>query len=71
MVQYGPDTGVTPATHGIKTSLIIYNRWGTIVYQNSDYQHDWSGEGFAPGVYYYEAEVENLATCKSWLHLLR
>lgn len=71
MVQYGPDTGVTPATHGIKTSLIIYNRWGTVVYQNSDYQHDWSGEGFAPGVYYYEAEVENLATCKSWLHLLR
>lgn len=38
--------------------LILTNRWGNVVYQNSNYQNDWSGqdksdEQLSPGTYYY------------------
>lgn len=40
-------------------SIVIYNRWGKIVYQMDDYQNDWdgthykSGKDLKEGVYYY------------------
>jgi len=40
-------------------SIVIYNRWGKIVYQMDDYQNDWdgthykSGTKLKEGVYYY------------------
>jgi gliding motility-associated-like protein len=33
--------------------LYVYNRWGNLVYQNSDYQNDWDGGNLNPGLYYY------------------
>lgn len=38
--------------------LILTNRWGNVVYQNSHYQNDWSGldmngEKLSPGTYFY------------------
>lgn len=70
-VQYGNTEGVTPADFGFKTSVTIYNRWGTVLYKNDDYQYDWSGEGLAAGVYYYEISVQDHDACKSWLQLVR
>ena len=32
--------------------LVIYNRWGTIVYQSDRYNNDWDGKGVPDGVYY-------------------
>lgn len=26
-------------------ALVVYNRWGNIVYQNNQYQNDWNGKG--------------------------
>lgn len=40
--------------------LIIYNRWGKTLYNNSDYQNDWGGENFSDGVYYYVLIVPGL-----------
>ena len=39
--------------------LLIFNRWGELVYENSDYQNNWSGthyksgEELKEGIYYY------------------
>ena len=70
-IQYGDEEGVTPAGFGYTTGLIIYNRWGSKVYENADYQYDWEGAGLPAGIYYYEVTVDGHATCKSWLHLIK
>jgi len=69
-IQYG-DALVGPQDYGFKTSLIVYNRWGTVVYETSDYKNDWSANELPSGVYYFEIEVEHHATCRNWLHILR
>lgn len=33
--------------------LIVYNRWGTKVYESKDYKNDWTGDKHSDGVYYY------------------
>lgn len=33
--------------------IVIYNRWGRIMFETEDYQNDWSGQNCEPGVYYY------------------
>ncbi|NQY67736.1 MAG: gliding motility-associated C-terminal domain-containing protein, partial [Flavobacteriales bacterium] len=33
--------------------LKVFNRWGTIVYRQEDYQGTWSGTRVADGVYFY------------------
>jgi hypothetical protein len=70
-IRYGRTEGVTPAHYGYKVSLSVYNRWGRLLYRADDYQYDWSGDGMAAGVYYYEVTVEGHATCKSWLQLVK
>ncbi|GCC52929.1 hypothetical protein SanaruYs_31690 [Chryseotalea sanaruensis] len=70
MIWYGK-AGDTPADAGLRTSVVIYNRWGTIVYENTNYQYDWSGEDLVSGVYFYEVTIEGYATCKDWLHLIK
>lgn len=32
--------------------LIVYNRWGKIVYQSNQYNNDWRGDNVPDGVYY-------------------
>lgn len=71
VIQYGSIAGVTPADYGFKTSVTIYNRWGVTVYHADDYQYDWDGDGVEGGVYYYEVTVQDHATCKSWIHLIK
>jgi gliding motility-associated-like protein len=56
---------------GFKVSVVVYNRWGKILFETDDYQYDWNGEGLAAGIYYYEVNVQDHATCKSWLHIVR
>jgi len=33
--------------------LIIFNRWGNLIYEKSNYQNDWDGKNCPAGVYYY------------------
>ncbi len=57
---------------GIQTSLIVYNRWGEGVYFNDDYKENWSGEGLASGVYYYEVKIDQeQLSCKGWVHVIK
>lgn len=70
-IRYGKAEGVTPADYGFNVALVIYNRWGRMVYQSDNYQYDWAGENLASGIYYYEVSIDGHATCKSWLHLIK
>ncbi len=35
------------------SELYVYNRWGGLVYSDTDYQNNWDGGGMSPGLYYY------------------
>lgn len=45
---------VVPTNSDEGTQLILYNRWGQVVYKNLSYRNDWNGEGIASGVYFYQ-----------------
>jgi gliding motility-associated-like protein len=70
-IQYGSAEGKTPKDFGLKVSILIYNRWGKLVYQSDDYNNDWNGEGLASGVYFYEVKIGDEAFCKDWIHLVK
>ena len=42
------DLNKVPVNH-----LVVFNRWGKVVYEKDNYQNDWNGGGVADGVYYY------------------
>ena len=54
--------------------ITVFNRWGGIVFQKSNYQNDWDGSyndsPLPPGVYYYVLELDE-AVIKSSLTLIR
>ena len=72
---------ITPSSPGANDTFIIhapdrvqlqvFNRWGKKVYENGDYQNEWSGSGLPAGVYYYEADILNETTCKGWIHVIK
>jgi gliding motility-associated-like protein len=70
-IQFGDQEDSTPGDYGFKTEVAIFNRWGEKVFESDDYQYDWDGDGLAAGIYYYEISVDDHATCKSWLHLVK
>lgn len=35
------------------THLMIFNRWGRLMYENPNYQNNWNGEGCSDGTYYF------------------
>jgi gliding motility-associated-like protein len=39
------------------TQIVISNRWGVKVFESSDYQNDWFGEGLPDGVYFYSIKM--------------
>lgn len=56
---------------GVKATVLIYNRWGTKVYESTNYQGNWAGEGLQAGTYYYEVTIEGETTCKNWVQLIK
>jgi gliding motility-associated-like protein/uncharacterized repeat protein (TIGR01451 family) len=54
--------------------LTVFNRWGNMVYDNSDYNNDWNGEGLNDGTYYYILALKNATgthTYKGWVLIKR
>jgi len=35
------------------TKLVVFNRWGKVVYESDDYDNKWDGSKLSDGVYYY------------------
>jgi hypothetical protein len=69
-VGFGKDV-IAPVNAGIIVQLIVLDRWGKKVFESSDYKNDWNGHGLAGGVYYVNLKIGDLATCKTWLHLVK
>jgi gliding motility-associated-like protein len=53
------------------SKLIIYNRWGNLVYENSNYTNDWTGSDVSDGVYFYVLEVSNGDKYNGYVTILR
>ena len=70
-VRLGEGELRTPANYGLPVSVIIYNRWGTVLFEEQNYQYDWSGEGLAAGIYFYDIAVQTYSPCKSWLQIVK
>ena len=55
------------------STLRIYNRWGSEVYQSQNYNNDWGGSGLNDGTYYYIL-IANTPTgkqaYKGWVEIL-
>jgi gliding motility-associated-like protein len=54
-----------------RVDLKILNRWGKILYKDPDYQNNWNGEDVPTGTYFYEIQLEDNASCKGWLQVLK
>jgi len=42
-----------------QSQMLIFNRWGDLVYQSDDYKNDWNGGACPDGVYYYILTLKN------------
>lgn len=69
-ITFGSDM-LAPEDVGLPIQLIVVDRWGKKVFESADYKNDWSGHNVVGGVYYVHLKVGELATCKSWLHIVK
>jgi gliding motility-associated-like protein len=44
------------------SELLIFNRWGQVVYESSAYQNNWDGGSVSDGVYYYVLNLTDGST---------
>ncbi len=55
--------------------LIIFDRWGSHVFQKKGYQNDWTGQGLVAGTYFYVLSVVDpggaATKFKGWIQLIR
>ena len=51
--------------------LMIFNRWGDKIYENSNYLNDWTGDSYPEGVYYYILILKNGFSKKGTVTILR
>lgn len=58
---FNPNSSIESNSHFtikgmVAPEVVIYNRWGKKIYENSAYTNDWNGESYRDGVYYYVAK---------------
>lgn len=55
--------------------LIIFNRWGDLVFESTDYQNDWTAEGLNAGTYFYQIEGKGAGVTnkqyKGWVQVIK
>lgn len=51
--------------------LVIFNRWGKLIYEDKDYQNNWNGGDQPAGTYFYELKLEDDISCKGWIQVLK
>lgn len=65
IIDYNPAVGTV-------WKLVIYNRWGRLVYQSDAYQNDWSADGLPSALYYYYlSDTSQRQRFKGWVVVLR
>jgi len=63
--------GGRPINESLKASLLVYNRWGGLVFKSDDYRNDWNASNVNSGVYFYDLIVENETACKGWVNVIK
>lgn len=56
------------------SALMVYNRWGNLVFQSKDYHNQWDGNGLNEGTYFYILQLktpQGMREYKGWIELLR
>jgi gliding motility-associated-like protein len=58
------------------TEVIIYNRWGNLVFSSTNYQNNWNGKNttgkdLVDGVYFYKIKTTAGKIGHGFIHLLR
>ena len=53
------------------SKLMVFNRWGTKIYNTTDYANDWNGGDYPEADYYYVLEVSNGEKFKGFVTLKR
>ena len=69
-IRFG-ETEIGPADVGYAVRLVVYERWGRPVYESNDYRNNWNAADLGTGVYYFQVKVGELASCKSWVHVVK
>ena len=41
-----------------KSTVRIFNRWGQVVYESSNYRNNWNGGDLPDGTYFYEVKAD-------------
>lgn len=70
VVGYGGEA-LSPADVGIQVQLIVVDRWGKKVFESNNYRNNWNASELNGGIYYVHLKIGDLATCKSWLHIIK
>lgn len=53
------------------TELKLFNRWGSAVYQSSNYDNLWAGNDNSEGIYYFDLTLPNGKQYKGWLNVVK
>lgn len=53
------------------STLLIYNRWGKLIYESNSYRNQWDGKDLAAGVYYYIFSRSDGKDFEGYVHLVR
>jgi gliding motility-associated-like protein len=54
-----------------QSNLQVYNRWGNLVYENSNYTNKWKGDDLPTGVYFYTLKRSDGKSYEGYVHILR
>jgi gliding motility-associated-like protein len=58
------------SNYGHWFDVVIYNRWGDLVYQKNSYRNEWGEVGVKDGVYYYDiTDTRDGKTYKGWVEV--
>ncbi|RAW02211.1 DUF7948 domain-containing protein [Pseudochryseolinea flava] len=69
-IGFGPES-IAPSDLGIPVQLLVVDRWGKKVYESSNYKNDWEAKDLVSGVYFFHMKVGDIATCKSWVNVIK
>jgi gliding motility-associated-like protein/uncharacterized repeat protein (TIGR01451 family) len=56
------------------SGIAVYNRWGSMVYQSSNYAGEWDAKGLADGTYYYILKINRpsgMEVRKGWVMVVK
>jgi gliding motility-associated-like protein/uncharacterized repeat protein (TIGR01451 family) len=59
----------------LRTELVIFDRWGDQVFEKTNYQNDWSGNGLSAGTFFYILtgmdETNKEHVFKGWVQIIK